>query len=389
MATVIVGGALANKPLNGGEAWVRLSWVLGLRRLGHEVYLVEQIDPESCVDAGGAPASFASSINRAYFERVTAEFGLDGSACLVYGDGSDTAGLAYDDLLERAAGAELLVNISGHLSSEEILRAPRSRVYVDLDPGFTQFWHVDGTSSFHLAGHDHYVTVAANIGTDGCAIPTAGIDWQTIPPPVLLDRWPAAPPPDSADRFTTVATWRSPYGPIEHEGRTFGLKHHEFRRFLELPRLTAPTGFELALDLHPADAADLAALRDSGWQVLDPRDTVPDPVSFQRFVHGSAAEFSVAQGIYVETNSGWFSDRTACYLASGRPALVQDTGLARSYPVGEGLLVFNDLDQAARGVGLIVADYEEHCQAARALAERHLDSDLVLGRLLDDLGISG
>jgi hypothetical protein len=388
MATVIVGGALANKPLNGGEAWVRLTWALGLRRLGHEVCLVEQIAPEHCVDDRGTYVDFASSINRAYFERVTGEFGLKGSACLVCGDGSETAGLPYPELLDRAANADVLVNISGHITSEEILRPPRTRVYVDLDPGFTQFWHTTETPGFSLAGHDHYVTVAANIGTDGCPIPTSGIPWHPVAPPVLLDEWPQPPTPTLADRFTTIATWRSPYGPLEYEGRTYGLKHHEFRRFLDLPHQVAAQ-FELALDINRADSADLAALRDNGWRVVDPREAVPDPASFRRFVRESAAEFSVAQGIYVETNSGWFSDRTACYLASGRPALVQDTGLGRSYPLGEGLLAFSDLDGAARGVGLIVADYEEHCRAARALAERHLDSDLVLGRLLDELGISG
>jgi hypothetical protein len=389
MATVIVGGALANKPLNGGEAWVRLTWTLGLRRLGHQVCLVEQIAPEHCVDSRGDQADFASSINRAYFERVVGEFGLEGSACLVCGDGSETAGLDYPELLEWAAGADLLVNISGHLTSEEILRPPRTRLYVDLDPGFTQFWHATETPGFSLAGHDHYVTVAANIGTDGCPVPTAGIRWHPVAPPVLLDEWPEAPPPDLAERFTTVATWRSPYGVVDYEGRTYGLKHHEFRKFLDLPRRVAAAAFEVALDIDPADAADLVALRDNGWRIVDPREAAPDPASFRRFIRGSAAEFSVAQGIYVETSSGWFSDRTACYLASGRPALVQDTGLGRSYPLGEGLLAFSDLDGAARGVGLIVADYEEHCRAARALAERHLDSDLVLGRLLDDLGISG
>jgi hypothetical protein len=389
MATVIVGGALANKPLNGGEAWVRLTWTLGLRRLGYQVCFVEQIAPEHCVDSRGDQADFASSINCAYFERVTGEFGLEGSACLVCGDGLETAGLSYPELIDRAADADVLVNISGHITSEEILRPPRTRVYVDVDPGFTQFWHASGTSGFSLDGHDRYVTVAANIGTADCPIPTGGLPWHPVAPPVLLDEWSEAPAPTLADRFTTIATWRSPYGVVDYEGRTYGLKHHEFRKFFDLPRRAAAAAFEVALNVDPADAADLAALRDNGWRVVDPRDAVPDPASFRRFVRGSAAEFSVAQGIYVDTNSGWFSDRTACYLASGRPALVQDTGLGRSYPLGEGLLAFRDLDGAARGVGLIVADYEEHCRAARALAERRLDSDLVLGRLLDDLGISG
>src|SRR5207244_7617611 len=169
---------------------------------------------------------------------------------------------------------------------------PRTRVYVDVDPGFTQFWHATKTPGFSLAGHDHYVTVAANIGTDGCPIPTAGIRWHPAAPPVLLDEWPEAPAPASAERFTTVATWRSPYGVVDYEGSTYGLKHHEFRKFLDLPRRAA-AAFEVALAVDPADAADLAALRDNGWRVVDPREAVPDPASFRRFIRGSAAEFSV------------------------------------------------------------------------------------------------
>jgi hypothetical protein len=388
MATVIVGGALANKPLNGGEAWVRLTWALGLRRLGHSVCLVEQIVPEHCVNRRGDQSDFASSINRAYFERVAGEFGLEGSACLVCGDGSETAGLPYSELLDRAADADFLVNISGHITDGEVLRRPRQRVYVDLDPGFTQFWHAAGTPGFSLAHHDHYVTVAANIGTTDCPIPTGGLRWHVVAPPVLLHEWSEAPAPTLADRFTTIATWRSPYGPVEYEGRAYGLKHHEFRRFLDLPHRVAAQ-FELALDIDPADSADLAALRDNGWRVVDPREAVPDPSSFRRFVRESAAEFSVAQGIYVETNSGWFSDRTASYLASGRPALVQDTGFSRNLPAGDGLLAFRTLDDAVAGVERIASDYEDHCGAARAIAEEHFDSDRVLGELLDDLGVFG
>jgi hypothetical protein len=389
MATVIVGGALANKPLNGGEAWVRLTWVLGLRRLGFEVCFAELIAAEHCVDERGRLADFDTSVNRSFFERVTREFGLEGSACLMYGGDRRTAGISYEDLLARADAADLLVNISGHITDDEILRRPKGRAYVDLDPGFTQFWHADATSGFRLSGHEHYVTVGANIGASGCPIPTGGLPWRPILPPVLLDEWPAGPRPDSVPRFSTVATWRSPYGPVEHDGRVYGLKHHEFRKFTGLPRRAARAEFEVALDIHPIDAGDLARLQANGWTVREPRSTVPDPAAFRRYVQDSGAEFSVAQGIYVETNSGWFSDRTTSYLASGRPALVQDTGFSRSLRAEDGLLAFRTLDDAADGVERIASDYEDHCRAARAIAEEHFDSDRILGDLLDDLGVLG
>jgi hypothetical protein len=389
MGTVIVGGALANKPLNGGEAWVRLTWTLGLRRLGFDVCFVELIGADQCVDEAGRPTDFETSVNRSFFEQVTHRFGLDGSACLVCESGSATAGIGYDELLGRAEGAELLVNISGHVSDPEVLRRPKRRLYVDLDPGFTQFWHEDATSGFRLTGHEHYVTVGTNIGESCCPIPTGGLVWRGVLPPVLLDEWPAQRPPDSMGRFTTVATWRSPYGPVERNGRTYGLKHHEFRKFIELPSRTAGAEFEVVLGIHPGDAEDLGRLRASGWRLREPGATVPDPPAFRRYVQDSGAECSVAQGIYVETNSGWFSDRTASYLATGRPALVQDTGFTRNLPVGEGLLAFRNLDEAAAGVERIRSDYEHHCHAARAVAAEHLDSDRVLGDLLDGLGVSG
>jgi hypothetical protein len=201
-----------------------------------------------------------------------------------------------------------------------------------------------------------------------------------------LDDWPATST-GWTQRFTTVANWRGAYGRIEHGGKAYGLKVHEFRKFLDLPR-RAPGVFEIALNIHPADASDLEALRDHGWTVVDPVGASVDPDAFRRYVQGSGAEFSVAQGIYVETESGWFSDRTVRYLASGRPALVQDTGFSRTLPVGTGLLPFRTLDDAVAGVERIASDYDTHARSARALAEEYFDSDVVLGRLVEEIGVA-
>src|SRR5205823_11071303 len=173
------------------------------------------------------------------------------------------------------------------------------------------------------------------------------------------------------------------YGPVTFDGRTYGQKAHEFRRFLDLPR-RAPHTFELALDIHAGDAKDLASLRDNGWLIADPRAAAATPEDFRRYVRSSSAEFSVAQGVYVNTNSGWFSDRTTRYLASGRPALVQDTGFCGHLPCAQGLVAFRSIDEAAAGARRIAGDYAAHCAAARAVAEQHLDSDRVVGRLLQE-----
>lgn len=390
MERAIVAGALANKPFNGGEAWVRLSWARGLRRLGFDVALVEEIEPEVCVDARGAPAPFEESANRAWFEKVTSEFGFGGRAALLARGsrpigGAAIQGMTWAELVDFADDAAILVNVSGHLTAPPILRAPRHRAFVDIDPGFTQLWHAAGLADVHLGGHDSHFTIGENIGSADCPIPVNGIRWRPTRQPVVLDDWPVAS--GEFDRFTTVGSWRGPYGPIEYEGRVYGLKVHEFRKVLPLPGRVDPT-LEIALAIDPADVRDRAALLAHGWRLVDPRRVAADPAAFRRYVCESGAEFSVAQGIYVETGCGWLSDRTARYLAAGRPAVVQNTGFSRRLPAGEGLVPFRTLEQAARAIEDVAADYDRHRRAARSLAETWFDSDLVLGRLLEDAGVS-
>ena len=386
MTTVVVSSVIANKPLNGGNAWAVLSWVLGLKKLGFRVYFVEQISRESCIDATGAGSAFERSANLGYFKQVTEQSGLAGSATLIYEGGEQIHGLPYAELLDIAQAADLLVNITGHLTLEPLMNRLRRKAYVDLDPGFTQFWHASGDAGPRLDGHDLYFTVGENIGTRSCPIPTSGIRWRRARQPVVLDHWPIWREGDRS-RFTTVATWRGPYGPVQCGGKTFGLKVHEFRKFIELPE-RVPQTFEIALDIHPAEEKDLNLLKRYGWRLVDPRVAAPDPDAFRRYIQGSGAEFSVAQGVYVETRSGWFSDRTVRYLASGKPALVQDTGFGRNYPVGEGLVAFRTPEEAIAGAGRIGRDYQEHCRAARTLAEEYFDSDKVLGRFVEETGVA-
>jgi hypothetical protein len=385
MTTILVSGAIANKYLNGGEAWVRLSWALGLQKLGFRVYFVEQIGRGTCLDAAGNIAPFERCENLSYFRKITERFGLGGSVALIYEDGEQIYGLSHGDLLNIAEGADLLVNISGHLTLEPLMRRLRRKAYIDIDPGFTQFWYASNTGP-RLDGHDFFFTIGENIGAPYCGIPTGDLRWRRTRQPVVLEQWPLSLEGDP-DRFTTVASWRGPYGRVEYGDRTFGLKVHEFRKFVALPGRTRQR-FELALDIHPADARDLNLLHRHDWRLVDPKVVARDPEAFRRYVQTSGAEFSVAQGIYVETESGWFSDRTIRYLASGKPALVQDTGFGRNYPVGEGLVAFRSLDEAVVGVERIAGDYDRHCRVARALAEAYFDSDKVLGQLIEEVGIA-
>lgn len=384
MPTVVTAGALANKPDNGGAAWTRLSWVLGFRSLGFDVLFVEEIADDACVDRAGVPARLQESANLTYFRGVTEAFGLSGRAALLPADGGEGFGLSWDELRRQAAGG-VLINISGNLKMKALKSLFRTRAFIDLDPGYTQFWH-EARVSTHLEGHDYYFTVGENIGR-GARIPDAGVEWRPIRQPVLLDEWPVCAATTRSPRFTTIGSWRGPHGPVSDGGTTFGLKAHEFRKFVELPSRVRPT-FEAALDLHTADQADRIRLEERGWRVVDPRVVAGDPAAFRRYVQASWAEFSVAQGIYVETGSGWFSDRTTRYLASGRPALVQDTGLSQNYPVGEGLIVFRTLDEAVQGVEAIERDYDRHARAARAIAEEYFDARRALSGLAAAVGLT-
>jgi hypothetical protein len=385
MSTIFVSGAIANKLWNGGAAWTRLNYVLGFRKLGFEVYFVEQIAQDTCVDDSGRPACFERSANVSYFRSITEQFGLTGRAALVYEDTQASDGLSYSELLDIAESADLLLNISGHLTIEPLKSRFRRKAYLDLDPGFTQFWHAAGSTGARLSGHNYYFTVGENIGADDCLIPTCDIQWRATRQPAVLDHWPTCEEGDPS-RFTTVASWRGPYGPVTYGGRTFGSKVRQFRKYIDVPLQTNGT-FEMALDIHPADDRDRQLLYQNAWQLADPKLVVPEPSAFRRYIQTSGAEFSVAQQIYVETQSGWFSDRSVRYLASGKPVLVEDTGFSRNYPVGSGLLTFASTEQAVAGIQTIMQDYSTHARAARQIAEEFFDSERVLSELIDQMGL--
>jgi hypothetical protein len=371
LETIAVAGALAAKPGNGGEAWVRLSWVLGLRRLGYDAWLLEECDPET------------ARAGRGFFERTVERFGLGDRAVMIVA--GDTSGpLDRDDLEQLASESAVLVNISGNLRDPGLLNLFERRAYVDLDPGFTQIWDAEGALGNQLGEHQRHFSVGLNLGAPGCRIPTGGREWLPLPPPVLLDEW-EPPARREFDRFTTVATWRNALGGIEHEGHAYSLKHHQLRRFAAVPQETG-LPFEVALGIHPDEADEAERLRAKGWSVVDPGAVASEPDSFRAYVCGSGAEFSVTQGIYAEAATGWISDRTAHYLAAGRPALVQETGLPEGFRPDAGLLTFAEPEDVGPRAGQLVSSYETHAAAARAFAAEAFDSDRVLTRMLEALG---
>jgi hypothetical protein len=379
--TILLSGMIAADPYQGGATWAVLQYLLGLRRLAHDVCFVEPVPPASLRPAG---TDLEHSRNAAYFHAVVAEFGLRGAAALLLAGTRTTVGLPYDTLRRFAARADLLLNVSGMLQDPDLTGAIAVRAYLDLDPGFVQLWHAQGID-MRFAGHTHFVTVGQALGTAGCAVPTCGLIWIPTWQPVVLEHWPLAGAVPH-DALTTVGNWRA-YGAIEHEGMFYGQKAHSLRRLITLPTRTAEK-FLLALAIDPGEVADLAALAANGWGLVDPARVASTPGDYRRFLQGSKAEFGIAKSGYVAARCGWFSDRSACYLASGRPVLAQETSFSRLLPCGEGLFAFATEDDVLAAVAALNADYARHARAARALAEEFFDSDKVLARLLNQVGVS-
>jgi hypothetical protein len=383
---LVLAGSIAQKPFQGGHTWVFLQWLLGFRRLGWEVLLLDRLDAGMAVDAQGRHCAPEASVNLDYLRATLERFGLaeDFSLALrgAAGEEEGRVGLGRRAVMARVAEADLLIDVMGFLDDEEILAVARRRVFLDIDPGFGQIWRASGAADL-FAGHDDFVTVGRRLGAPDCAIPDCGLDWIPTAPPVVLAHWPEVAA--SGGAFTSVGTWRGRYAPLEWQGERYGLRVHSFRALAELPRLSGAE-FELALDIDPVETRDLAMLAENGWRLVDPRRVARDPSAYRRYIAGSAAELMVAKDAYVRSRSGWFSDRSVCYLASGRPVVAQDTGLDGELPGGEGLLLFGTLEEAHAAVDAVRREPARHARAARRVAEACFDSDRVLGGLLDRLG---
>jgi hypothetical protein len=323
------------------------------------------------------PGHAVPAATRSYFDSVCDRFALHGRAALVPAEGAPY-GVGAADLALFVSRTTAMINLSGRWRDQNRFAAIPVRVYVDLDPGFTQIWHEQGTD-VGLAGHTHYLSVGAALADPAYTPATPGVTWQATLPPVVLEEWPLRPPP--ADRtLSTVANWRS-YGPLTRDGVHYGQKAHAFRALEALPEAT-DVPLHIALSIDPGDEADRQRLVGRGWRLDDPVAVAGSPDRYRHYVQGSWAELGVAKSGYVNGRTGWVSDRSACYLASGRPVVASDTGLGGVLPVGEGIVPFDGVDAAASAIAEIAANYDRHAAAARRIAIEHLDSALVLRRLM-------
>jgi len=384
MITVVVSVyKVANFPEGGGHFWVYMQYVQALLRLGCNVYWLEQVSPDPDPDRD-------ARLLADFFERMK-RFGLEGKT-LLYVDGhrnQDDAAGSFRFLGRAASEAEailrrtdLLLNFH-YAINPRLLSLARRTALVDIDPGLLQYWV--STGQLDVPPHDCYLTTGETVGTPAARFSDCGLPWIHIRPPVCLDLWPFVADPPSHP-FTTVSSWMTgDFLKVTENGRSVlreNTKRAAFLRFVDLPR-QARQPLELALYLVDDDAEERSQLERHGWRVRHSREVAGSPEAYQRYIQRSRGEFSCAKQSCIDFENAWISDRTVCYLASGKPAVVQHTGPSAYLPDGHGLFRFTTLEAAAAALEAIDADYARHCRAAREIAEAYFDSEQIVTRVLD------
>ncbi len=372
--TIILAGTIGRSGL-GGQAWASLQYLLGFRALGHEVYYLEDCGDTSFVwDWEQAEWNYELDYPAAYVNACLAPFGF--SDRWIYRTNHETRGLPVEQFQAVCRKADLLIVRASPLWVwRPEYDQPTRRAFIDVDPGFTQISIANGDQGLAegIARCERRFTVGQRIGAADCPIPTDGGPWLKTLPPVALNEWPFAA--EDASHFTSIIRWQG-FREAKHGGATYGQRDQQFQQYLELPQRTTQP-FRLAMMGTEPDT-----LTAHGWEIAPGEVISRTPGSYREFIQQSRGEFSVPKHGYVAMRGGWFSDRTVCYLASGRPVLMADTGLTDWLTTGEGLLVFRDLNDAIRGVEIINADYDRHRRAARQLAEEVFAAEKVLPRFL-------
>jgi hypothetical protein len=377
MATVVVSPFdVANFPEGGGHFWVYMQYAQGLRQLGCEVYWLEQFRPGPDPDRDArAMATFFERMQRFGFKEHILLYTLDDGAPLRF---FGVTAAAAEAVLRRA---DLVLNFH-HAIDPRVLACARRTALVDIDPGLTQTWM--STGALRVPSHDVYFTIGETVGTRGARFPDCGVRWVPIHPPICLELWPYVHDSRS-EAFTTVAGWWSgKWIKVIEEGKEVLYDNNKRVAFLEcaaLPGMTTQP-LELALLLADGDVEDRCVLERHGWHIRDAREVASTPERYQAYIQGSRGEWSCAKPVFVKFQNAWVSDRTVCYLASGKPVVVQHTGPSAYLPNGEGMFRFTTLEEAAAALEAINADYPRHCRAARDIAAAHFDAGPILERML-------
>ena len=391
---IVVGGYIGLLPA-GGVTWDYVQYPAGLAALGHDVYYVEDTRLWPIYQPEGSNWGDAAS-SVAHLRRVMDAFDL--SSHWAYRDeaSGETFGLSLERLNEICRTADVFINVSCSTYMRDEYRAIPARALIDTDPMFTQIQYLSqqmftpGEPALRelVDAHNFHFTFGENVHGDDCRMPDCGINWRPTRQPVCLPHWRASAPPvlSNGTAYTTLMNWTAAK-PLNYDGETWGQKNLEFQRFVKLPRHVPDIPLAVAVGQtggagqpFPAAEAD-----EAGWRVLDPETSAPDWRAYRSFIESSLGEFSVAKETYVKARTGWFSCRSACYLAAGRAVVTQDTGWSRYLPAEAGLLAFDDVEGAADALRRVESDTACHSRAARALAEEHFDSARVLGALLASL----
>jgi hypothetical protein len=380
---IVVCHFVGQMPL-AGIAWQATQYIVGLGRLGYEVWYVE--------DHGANPYDPAQNsvvmecdYNVAYVRRMMERYGLGDR--WAYWDAINDVyhGLSRERVRELYRTSDALINLCGAVRLRDEHMACPVRIMVDTDPVYEQIKYAkaDAKAREYLDAHTHFFTYGENVGKPGWIVPLCGIPWQATRPPVVTELWTEAP--GEPECWSTIATWENKGKNIEFGGETYvWSKHVNFLRLLDVPR-RAGGCFRMAM-LPPTGAVEREVTQ-AGWQLTDPRPVSADMDGYAAFIRGSRGEFTVAKDIYVRPDSGWFSDRSVCYLASGRPVVTMKTGFSRFYPADRGLLQYETVDEAVAAIEAVAADYRLHSRAAREIATEYFDSAAVLGRLAGGAGL--
>ncbi len=352
---------------------------------GTRVYVVDEIAKSECVDTQGRRLRLGEWPGRHLFESRMKSYGIWPDCALLRKSRRDTHGLSYDELTAIARTCDLLIVRSGRLVNRPELTEPiPCRVYIDGNPGVPQVLLDQGKDLYDLGVYTHLFTIGQNLGTPACPLPLGGLTWQRTFFPVDLDRWRIATQPPGP-RFTTISSWGDRTA-ITWQGQAIGEKHDSWLQFVELAQKTDQP-LEIAINFDPDQhASEIDLFRRHGWHLAN--TAKPDQwMDYRDYIAASRGEFSIAHPRVVRFQVGWLSDRTSRYLACGRPALVQSTGLECHLPTGKGLLTFRTMEEAVAGLEEINRDYPMHCRAARAIAEEYLDAEKILARLLSEVGL--
>ena len=383
---IIVTGLIGQYAF-GGVTWDYIQYALGFRALGHDVWYLEDTGTWAYDPVKMEPSADCSH-NTSYLGRVMEKFGMGDR--WIYRNGADETyhGVTNPAEAEKIiASADVLANVSGACWLRPESAAIPLKLFLDGDPMFTQIGLANDPDSEYakrVASHERHFSFGLNIGQKDCEVPTAGLHWRPTVQPIALDYWnPASPAPTMphiADgAWTTVMNWAS-YAPKDFQGKKYGQKDIEFERFLDLPQISDEK-FVLAMGQGVGNKRPTEMLESKGWNIIEPDTYLPDYTTYHEFLSRSKGEWSIAKNGYVTSRSGWFSCRSACYLAAGKPVVVQDTGWSDHLPSGDGAIAFSTPEEAAKALDLINKNYNHHSAAARAYAETHFDA----ARVCEDL----